>query len=336
MTTKITWVDENLSEEEQRIYRDTVTIDPQNPPAALATVAADVEEYDDVTAVEDTTYFYRVSSVTGSGSVEKFSDEVSEASTPVEPDSTGLVALWDFSSLSADRMTINDTSGNGFHAVRTGGGGLIVPAPVCAGFALELNGDLEKKSASHTVDLTLIDGGPGVDITDFIPSVNHPYTMSAWVMPLFATHEDNTGTQNRFFTVFRGKEISSAAGFGFTHGNRFEFFSNGTGGTHRKYTNNGLPWNRYSHICLTYDGTDANLFINGEPAEFLNKFLTPTPITIDPSVNARIGGFGIESNTSNSTTRAGIQRIAEIRWYARELSAHEAKQLYRYGLREIV
>lgn len=62
-TVRLTWTDKNsgpAQEEEFRIYRSTTPFDADTLPAVLATLAADVETYDDPTAGFDTVYYYAV------------------------------------------------------------------------------------------------------------------------------------------------------------------------------------------------------------------------------------------------------------------------------------
>ncbi|MDW7746596.1 LamG domain-containing protein [Halomonas sp.] len=63
MQITVRWVDMNYGEVEQRVYRSTSPLDPQNLPAALGVVGPGVEKYMDDTAVEGETYYYRVESV---------------------------------------------------------------------------------------------------------------------------------------------------------------------------------------------------------------------------------------------------------------------------------
>lgn len=89
---RLQWLDFNYGEEEQRIYRSTSTIDPENPPSPLATVAAGETSFVDDTAAADTNYYYRVSSVFGGD--EYFSDEI-EADTSVTADVLDSVDMTD-------------------------------------------------------------------------------------------------------------------------------------------------------------------------------------------------------------------------------------------------
>jgi hypothetical protein len=67
-TVRLTWTDLNAGpsqEEEHRIYRSTTPFGADTLPSVLATVAADVEEYEDPTANFDTTYYYAVAAERG-------------------------------------------------------------------------------------------------------------------------------------------------------------------------------------------------------------------------------------------------------------------------------
>ena len=73
-TVRLIWDDNANNEDGQRVYRSTSPIDPLALPTPLASIAADVRQYDDTTAVEDTVYYYRIS--TYRGTVESVSDEI--------------------------------------------------------------------------------------------------------------------------------------------------------------------------------------------------------------------------------------------------------------------
>lgn len=68
-TVRLTWTDLNSGpsqEDEFRVYRSTSSFDGGSLPSVMATLAADVELYDDATAANDTTYYYAVAAVKGS------------------------------------------------------------------------------------------------------------------------------------------------------------------------------------------------------------------------------------------------------------------------------
>lgn len=74
MTVRLTWDEANVAEQGHRVYRSDTPMDPQDLPAPLADLGPDITTYDDDTAVEGETYFYRVSAY--SGSDEKVSSEI--------------------------------------------------------------------------------------------------------------------------------------------------------------------------------------------------------------------------------------------------------------------
>lgn len=78
-SVNLTWDDDNLIEEGYRVYRSLSPIDPDNPPAPLAELPADSENFGDASAQALTDYHYRVSAVLAS--LEMFSAEVT-VSTP--------------------------------------------------------------------------------------------------------------------------------------------------------------------------------------------------------------------------------------------------------------
>lgn len=63
MAITLTWKEFNYGESEQRIYRSETTMDPQLLPTPLDTIAANLVQYVDNTAVEGTSYYYRVSAL---------------------------------------------------------------------------------------------------------------------------------------------------------------------------------------------------------------------------------------------------------------------------------
>jgi len=136
MPVKLQWVDENFSEDGFRVYRDTVTIDPNSPPAALATLGANVTEYIDTTAAAGTTYYYRIS--TYLGSVELFSDEITVNTAVTNGDIIGGPLdnfFWKMDQISGSTITDELGKNNG-----TIVGGATQTTFGTTGYALQLNG----------------------------------------------------------------------------------------------------------------------------------------------------------------------------------------------------
>lgn len=59
-TVKLDWTDNNTDESGHEVYRSTSTINTNSPGSPLATLGANVITYNDTTANEGITYFYRV------------------------------------------------------------------------------------------------------------------------------------------------------------------------------------------------------------------------------------------------------------------------------------
>jgi len=70
----LNWFTFNYGATEQRVYRDTATIDVSSPPAILATISGEVTTYSDSTIAIGVIYYYRVSILFGTD--EYFSDEI--------------------------------------------------------------------------------------------------------------------------------------------------------------------------------------------------------------------------------------------------------------------
>lgn len=97
MGVRLTWEENNPDEDGHRVYRSESPMDPESLPSPLATLGADVTSYDDTTAVDETLYYYRVSSY--KGSEEQVSDEISFTPIPntvyvIYGDGTDIY-LWD-------------------------------------------------------------------------------------------------------------------------------------------------------------------------------------------------------------------------------------------------
>lgn len=86
-TVFLTWKENNTDEDGHRVYRSLTPIDPEAPPAPLASLGPNVTNYQDSTALEGVTYYYRVSAY--KSGVEVFSPQL-EIYT--DPDATSIVA----------------------------------------------------------------------------------------------------------------------------------------------------------------------------------------------------------------------------------------------------
>ncbi len=89
----LNWTDNNAdganSEDEHRVYRSNSTIDTSSPGAVHATVAANLETYQDTTVIAKENYFYRVSAYRNADSTESFSAELGPVYYPDISDDLG-------------------------------------------------------------------------------------------------------------------------------------------------------------------------------------------------------------------------------------------------------
>lgn len=128
-TVTLNWKDLNYGESEQRVYRSTATIDPENLGTPLATLGADVTSYIDTTVVDQETYYYRVSAVVNG--TEYVSDEVSAF-----VDEPAILWLNDGSTLSGWTVTgatVDSGAGNPAPSLRTNPNTYARLAPLGAG-----------------------------------------------------------------------------------------------------------------------------------------------------------------------------------------------------------
>lgn len=126
-TVKLDWIDNNTDETGHEIYRSTSSIDPITPGSLLITLGANVTTYNDTTAVDDTTYFYRVAAIRNSDKA---------FSSQIQVDVSGSNVLWtpaeittslwldadDLSTIQLNGSNVvqwSDKSGNNRHAIQS-------------------------------------------------------------------------------------------------------------------------------------------------------------------------------------------------------------------------
>jgi len=90
MGIRLTWIDNNVTEQGHKVYRSDSTMDLNNLPSPLVSLGPDITVYDDGSIVEGQAYYYIVSSF--SGGVEKFSAEVSIDTEDTAWESSSLFA----------------------------------------------------------------------------------------------------------------------------------------------------------------------------------------------------------------------------------------------------
>lgn len=84
----LTWKENNTDEDGHRVYRSLTPIDPEAPPTPLASLGPNVTNYQDTTALDDVTYYYRVSAYKSGAEV--FSPQLGIYTDPDAP--TAIIA----------------------------------------------------------------------------------------------------------------------------------------------------------------------------------------------------------------------------------------------------
>ncbi|MGM0913769.1 MAG: LamG domain-containing protein [Pseudomonadota bacterium] len=133
MGNKVRWRDNNLAEEGHRIYRSATPMDPENLPAPVDAVGANVETWEDGDVTEGQTYYYRVGSFVGG--VEKVSAEL-EVLAEESTLKNGLLAFYTMDEVEGDQLLAEP----GYEPVNGTITGSITQVPGVLGQALEFHG----------------------------------------------------------------------------------------------------------------------------------------------------------------------------------------------------
>jgi hypothetical protein len=150
-----------------------------------------------------------------------------------------------------------------------------------------------------------------------------PFTVEAWVQPFNTTFADvvseygngvnanNTGNNYGFRLVWAGNGFQVGYGNGTSSG--YTFFTG-------SYRNPG----QWYHVAVTYDGTNATLYVNGQ-----YDSAGPLPYSSDPSIPLTIGS-GLW--TASGPTRGFNGGIDEVAVYPAMLQPSDIAQHYSDGV----
>ncbi|MEV6932012.1 LamG-like jellyroll fold domain-containing protein [Dactylosporangium sp. NPDC051485] len=249
--------------------------------AQIATPATNA--YTDTAPAANTTYLYRVAAADASGNVSGWSPAATATTSNAPTQPTGLIAGYTFDAGSG--ASVADSSGNGNTGTITG-------ATWTAGKyggALSFNGsgDLVKIPSSATLNPTT------------------GLTMTAWVQP--------TAAQSGWRTVMHKETDAWFLNAGSDAGPLKPAGGVTTGSSDSvAYGTTACPLSAWTHIALTYDGTNLRLYVNGTLVSTKAKTGTLKQTT---------GQLSIGGNTPYGEYFKGL--IDEARVYNRALTAAE-------------
>jgi glucose/arabinose dehydrogenase/fibronectin type 3 domain-containing protein len=238
--------------------------------------------YSDTGLAASTTYRYRVRAVDGSNNLSGFSN-IAEATTGTAPPTpSGLVGAWAFSEGAG--MTTADLSGNG------NTGTLVGPAWTATG---------------HSGNALSFSGTSLVRVPNAASlNLGSAMTLSAWIRPTATMSGWRTIMQKEPDAYFLNASASTAmrpAG-GATIGSGQPIVVGPVAN----------PLNAWTHVALTYDGTQLRLFVNGQQVATNNA---------SGPIQTSTGQLSIGGNTPYGEYFTGI--IDDVRVYNRALSQSE-------------
>lgn len=300
MGTRLKWKDHNLAEGGHRIYRDTSPMDPLNLPAPIASVGADVEQWDDPDVTEGATYYYRVGAFVGG--VEKVSDELVFEAIDLAIPQDDLLFHFTMDNRSGSTLT---SEVNGFTGTISGA----LTQPGRLGDALYFDG------VDDIVDLG--------DLSAFDVA---EYSISAWIKTDDPTksggivmRDGNNGTGVRIFQtgVDGGREAL-----------KFIVFDGSNGVLAVAEAPVGSITTAWHHAAFTLSTSEARIYLDGQLAGSATYTGTPR----------LTGGEPIGIGRRNSSYALGsyfeefLGLIDQVRFYTRPLTAQEVDSLYQEGL----
>ncbi|MDW7746595.1 LamG domain-containing protein [Halomonas sp.] len=305
MGTRLVWKEANLAEDGHRVYRDTAPLDPDNLPAPLATLGADVTQYDDGDVVPGTTYYYRVTAFVGA--VERVSLEKSVTTTESSVAPTlGEAVRFTMDDISGDVLPDNAGSNDG--QIVNG----VVTQPGKDGLALEFNG----------VD-NYVQFGQAI-----LPGLPGGFSISLWVKlapgdtGCFLSRVDAVSTSIESALLFRYRAGDDGAGplpdF------RIQVPGN-PDSTEGVFFQNVIDDGNWHHLVATYGETYGHrLYFDGqldvESAEY------DGPVQFDNNYFYLGRDYREGSTIKWQDPLSGL--ADQFRFYSRELDAHHVVRLF--------
>ena len=271
---KINWDNENVVSESVRIYRADSIFTPTSLPPLLTEIVGDVYEYEDLTTVENQTYFYMLSAKLGEQEVFTECYLIEATQIPPDPHFADVLLLMQFD----------------------GAAPLLDPV---SGATWVLNGD----AFIDTSDKMFSAGG-ALHVSDNVSS----YARSPVLTNMYTPNVPGKAITVEFFFK-KTSAIGNAGAVCFQNAddlnNRYAFFmrSGENNFNTAVYTTNqstfidvasGVPLNEWVHFAyVELPGNDLRLFIDG--VEKRKVIAGSMPVTFWPKTIATIGQSGVNA-----------------------------------------
>jgi len=149
------------------------------------------------------------------------------------------------------------------------------------------------------------------------PSASSPFTIEFWANPSTSDNDDAVvsnrfaGTNRSGWTFF---QRSAAVGW------NFRMYSGSGGATGWDLTGGTATLNDWSHVVVTWNGSAAQLFVNGFLADTTNG-ATTGPFTYNPNSALNSPSLNIGANFDGGSPFNGL--IDEVAWYPTALSSSQ-------------
>lgn len=221
---------------------------------------------------------------------------------------SGLVGYWTFDGADVSGTTATDRSGNSNTGTLTSGPS-ITQGKLGQALSFDANDDY-------------VNAGSGASLDDLAA-----LTVSAWIKPSSAG-ENSQGTVVVKATTYQ----PSVGGWALSmrSATAIDFVADfSTTDLERKSNAGTIPYNQWSHVVATWDGTataaNMHIYVNGVEVTYATSTDGVGSHRSDATYSLGIGG----ENASGATIFDGV--IDEVRVYSRVLSVAEAQSLYKLG-----
>ena len=238
---------------------------------------------------------------------------LSEEEIKTEYETVGLVALYHMNEDSWDGtpLEVLDSSGQGNHGTACGGATTVAPG----------------KFGTHCGSFDGINGY--VDCGNGSSLSSTRITVSAWLYP----KEFPTGTHNKHYIGKWGPAVSQSeyiCYFATGQNGKVEFQIRNNAGQYNQYRSTAaLSLNTWSHVVMTWDGSDIKIYVNGiEGGTYISNQFDGDIRTSTADLRLGYDSYSAGQGWSDALYNGTIDEVAI---YNRALTASEILEHYKRG-----